>query len=118
MSDQWSPSPAAPGPSPSPADASVMTPAPTPAATSEREAAPRQAPEPAADPDPTGVVDELAVLDELEADLAAVEQAIESLERVSAEGLVGDEAATRIAAAVSVERFGAGVAEGSWGSDA
>lgn len=92
MSDQWSPSPAVPAPE----QTAVQT----------------------ADPDPSGVDDELAVLDELEADLAAVEQAIESLERVSAEGLVGDEAATRIAAAVSVERFGAGVAEGSWGSDA
>ena len=56
-----------------------------------------------ADVDP--VRDELAVLDELEADLVAVEQAIESLERVSSEGLDGAEAAERIAAAVSVERF-------------
>jgi hypothetical protein len=95
MSDQWSPSPAVADPSPSAAEA----PAP-------------------ADPDPSGVVDELAVLDELEADLAAVEQAIESLERVSVEGLVGDEAATRIAAAVSVERFGAGAAERAPGADA
>ena len=50
--------------------------------------------------------DELVVLDQLEADLSAVEQAIESLERVTAEGLGGDAAASRIAAAVSVERFG------------
>ena len=49
--------------------------------------------------------EELAVLDGLEADLVAVEQAVESLERVSSEGLGGAEAATRIAAAVSVERF-------------
>jgi hypothetical protein len=88
MSDQWSPSPAVP------------------------------APEQTADPDPSGVDDELAVLDELEADLAAVEQAIESLERVSVEGLVGDEAASRIAAAVSVERFGVGAAEAAPGADA
>lgn len=88
MNDQWSPSPAMP------------------------------TPEQTADPEPSGVDDELAVLDELEADLAAVEQAIESLERVSVEGLVGDEAATRIAAAVSVERFGAGATAGPQGADA
>jgi hypothetical protein len=46
------------------------------------------------------------VLDRLEADLSAVEQAIESLEQVSTEGLVGEAAALRIAAAVSTERFG------------
>jgi len=56
--------------------------------------------------DSISVRDELAVLDDLEADLVAVEQAIESLERVSSEGLDGAEAATRIAAAVSVDRFG------------
>lgn len=53
-----------------------------------------------------GVLDELAVLDQLESDLTAVEQAIASLERVATEGLGGEDAATQIAAAVSVERFG------------
>jgi hypothetical protein len=60
---------------------------------------------PAVDPG----ADELVVLDRLEADLSAVEQAIESLEQVSTEGLVGEAAALRIAAAVSTERFGPGV---------
>ena len=55
-----------------------------------------------------GGADELEVLDRLEADLSAVEQAIESLEQVSTEGLVGEAAARRIAAAVSVDRFGPG----------
>lgn len=59
---------------------------------------------PAVDP----AADELVVLDRLEADLSAVEQAIESLEQVSTEGLVGEAAARRIAAAVSTERFGPG----------
>ena len=57
--------------------------------------------------DATVASDELAVLDQLEADLTAVEQAMESLERVASEGLGGDDAAAQIAAAVSVERFGA-----------
>lgn len=69
----------------------------------------------AAGPDSTAVAavdtgaDELAVLDGLEADLSAVEQAIESLEQVSTEGLIGEAAALHIAAAVSTERFGPGV---------
>lgn len=50
--------------------------------------------------------DELAVVDQLEADLSAVEQAIESLERVATEGLGGEQAAAQISAAVSHERFG------------
>lgn len=81
MTAPWSPRPDA-------APASAEQPATTP---------PPQVPEP---------VDELAVLDQLEADLSAVEQAIESLEQVSTEGLVGEAAARRIAAAVSTERFG------------
>ncbi len=67
---------------------------------------PAPAPEPPHSAD--AVLDELAVLDQLEADLAAVEQAVESLERVTAEGVGGSDAAEQIAAAVSVERFGAG----------
>lgn len=67
---------------------------------------------PAAETDPAGPShpaepDELVVLDGLEADLAAVEQAIESLERVAAEGVGGEDAARQIGAAVSAERFGA-----------
>lgn len=50
--------------------------------------------------------DELAVLDSLEADLVAVEQAIDSLDRVTGEGLGGDAAAVQIDAIVSVGRFG------------
>jgi hypothetical protein len=99
MSDQWSPTPDVP------AQAAV-------------DAAPADGPSGALDGLSDGaadvaagaseVADEVAVLDELEGDLSAVEQAIESLERVSVEGLVGDEAAARIAAAVSIDRFGAG----------
>jgi hypothetical protein len=65
------------------------------------------APEAPAAEAPSAPSDELAVLDQLEADLTAVELAIESLERVASEGLGGDDAAAQIAAAVSVERFGA-----------
>jgi hypothetical protein len=52
------------------------------------------------------VPDETALLDQLEADLAAVELAIESLERVATDGRGGEDAASQIAAAVSVDRFG------------
>lgn len=51
--------------------------------------------------------DELVVLDGLEADLVAVEHAIERLDAISAEGPDGPDAAARIAAAVPDERFGA-----------
>ncbi len=57
------------------------------------------------DPEQSGD-DELAVLDALESDLVAVEQAIESLDRVSGEGLDGEQAAAQISAIVSPERFG------------
>jgi hypothetical protein len=60
------------------------------------------APAPAVDqPD-----DELVVLDQLEADLAAVEQAITTLEQVASDGIGGEQAAAQIAAAVSADRFG------------
>ncbi|MEI2700658.1 MAG: hypothetical protein V9E94_20810 [Microthrixaceae bacterium] len=49
--------------------------------------------------------DELAVLDALESDLVAVEQAIESLDRVSSEGHGGESAAAQITAIVSPQRF-------------
>ena len=65
------------------------------------------APDAPASEAPPAASDELAVLDQLEADLTAVELAIESLERVASEGLGGDDAAAQIAAAVSVERFAA-----------
>jgi hypothetical protein len=71
---------------------------------------PESAPAPTTAPttaDATVAPDELAVLDQLEADLSAVERAVESLERVASEGFGGDDAAAQIAAAVSVERFGA-----------
>ena len=57
--------------------------------------------------------DELAVLDSLEADLAAVEQAIATLEQVASDGIGGEQAAAQIAAAVSAERFGSGSSEPS-----
>lgn len=99
MTAPWSPRPASdshPVPEPAPAAAPDHVPDP-PAqdATSEPTAQ-----------DAGGVLDELAVLDQLESDLTAVEQAIASLERVATEGLGGEDAATQIAAAVSVERFG------------
>lgn len=50
--------------------------------------------------------DELAILDQLEADLAAVEQAITTLEQIATEESVGESAAVHIAAAVPQERFG------------
>jgi hypothetical protein len=53
-----------------------------------------------------GVQDEIAVLDQLESDLAAVEQAIERLDHITAEDVEGEIAAARIDAAVSAERFG------------
>lgn len=52
-------------------------------------------------------VDELAVLDGLEADLAAVERAIERLDAIASEGLDGPEARERILAAVPDDRFAA-----------
>jgi len=51
-------------------------------------------------------VDEMAVLDQLEADLTAVEQAITTLDTISSDGVGGEQAAAQIAAAVSAERFG------------
>ena len=66
------------------------TPAPTPDATHDAPAA----------------QDELVVLDGLEADLSAVEQAIASLEQISVDGVGGEAAANRIAAAVPLDRFG------------
>ena len=75
-------------------------------------------PEPASDPttEPaTGAagpaeapVDDDAVLDQLEADLTAVEHAISTLDRVTAEGEGGESAANQIAVAVSAARFGVG----------
>lgn len=61
---------------------------------------------PAPTPDAPAAEDELVVLDGLEADLSAVEQAIASLEQISVEGVGGEVAAARIAAAVPLDRFG------------
>ncbi len=52
--------------------------------------------------------DDDAVLDQLEADLTAVEHAISTLDRVTAEGEGGESAANQIAVAVSAARFGVG----------
>lgn len=74
------------------------TPATTPATSPDAAPAPT--------PDAPAAEDELAVLDGLEADLSAVEQAIASLEQISVEGVGGEVAAARIAAAVPLDRFG------------
>lgn len=50
------------------------------------------------------------LLDQLEADLAAVDTAIETIERIAAEGTGGERAAAEIRAAVSPERFDPGPA--------
>jgi hypothetical protein len=55
--------------------------------------------------------DEMALLDGLEQDLAAVETAIATIDRIATEGTVGEQSAAEIAAAVSPERFGLGDAE-------
>ena len=57
------------------------------------------------------LVDDDAVLDQLEADLTAVEHAISTLDRVTAEGEGGESAANQIAVAVSAARFGVGPAD-------
>ena len=49
---------------------------------------------------------DMALLDQLEADLVAVDTAIETIERIAAEGSGGEHAAAEILAAVSEERFG------------
>lgn len=46
-----------------------------------------------------------AVLEQLESDLASVEQAIERLEQITAAGIGGEQAAARIEDAVPSERF-------------
>ncbi|CAB5061683.1 MAG: hypothetical protein F2942_01295 [Actinobacteria bacterium] len=56
-------------------------------------------------PDSAADQDELAALDQLEADLAAVEQAITTLEQISTDGSLGDSAASQIATAVPQGRF-------------
>ncbi|KLR62308.1 hypothetical protein IMCC26207_104158 [Actinobacteria bacterium IMCC26207] len=56
-------------------------------------------------PDLAADQDELAALDQLEADLAAVEQAITTLEQISTDGSLGDSAASQIATAVPQDRF-------------
>ncbi|HTO01771.1 MAG TPA: hypothetical protein VL068_13960, partial [Microthrixaceae bacterium] len=50
--------------------------------------------------------DEVVELDALESDMAAVEQAITTLDEISARGVGGELAANEIAAAVSKDRFG------------
>ena len=57
-------------------------------------------------PGEPAVADDEAVLDQLEADLTAVEHAIATLDRVTAEGEGGEAAAQQIAVAVSAARFG------------
>lgn len=50
--------------------------------------------------------DEVVDLDALESDMAAVEQAISTLDEISSRGVGGESAAKEIAAAVSKDRFG------------
>lgn len=81
---------------PQPSDESAAAIAsPTPAATL-----------PPTVPETPAVTDELAILDQLEADMTAVEQAITTLDRISADGVSGDQVGAEIAAAVSAARFG------------
>ena len=49
---------------------------------------------------------DMALLDQLEADLVAVDTAIETIERIAADGSGGEHAAAEILAAVREERFG------------
>lgn len=63
------------------------------------------APDVPSTPDLAADQDELAALDQLEADLAAVEQAITTLEQISTDGSLGDSAASQIATAVPQDRF-------------
>lgn len=51
-------------------------------------------------------LDEAALLDQLESDLAAVETAIASIEQIATDSVGGERAAAEIRAAVSAERFG------------
>lgn len=53
-----------------------------------------------------GELDEAALLDQLESDLAAVETAIASIEQIATDSVGGERAAAEIRAAVSAERFG------------
>jgi hypothetical protein len=55
--------------------------------------------------------DEMVLLDGLEQDLAAVETAIATIDRIATEGTGGEQSAAEIGAAVSPERFGLGDAE-------
>lgn len=52
------------------------------------------------------LADEFEELDGLESDMAAVEQAIATLDQISGRGVGGELAASEISAAVSRERFG------------
>jgi hypothetical protein len=66
------------------------------------------APDPApsaGEPEPADHADD-RLLDQLEADLAAVQSAIETIDRVAAEDLPGSVVADQITAVVSAERFG------------
>ena len=63
------------------------------------------APDVPSTPDSAADQDELAALGQLEADLAAVEQAITTLEQISTDGSLGDSAASQIATAVPQDRF-------------
>jgi hypothetical protein len=56
-------------------------------------------------PEPADHADD-RLLDQLEADLAAVQSAIETIDRVAAEDLPGSVVADQITAVVSAERFG------------
>lgn len=56
----------------------------------------------AAAPGSAPAVDELAVLEQLESDLAAVETAIATIDQIGAGGMGGEQAATEIAAAVGL----------------
>ena len=96
---------------PSPDAANQGWQAPEPAGTPQSSADPQDDPsEPSRTTEPDDVaeveLDEAALLDQLESDLAAVETAIASIEQIATDSVGGDQAAAEIRAAVSAERFG------------
>ena len=75
---------------------------PEPVGTSQAPSGPQDRSEPG----PATELDEAALLDQLESDLAAVETAIAAVEQIATDAVGGDQAAAEIRAAVSAERFG------------
>lgn len=92
-------------PEPRTDEAAPSDPAPEPA---QAHTAQPRVPQPDTAPEPAGATDAAhrpEVLEALEADLAAVEEALATLDRITADGGDGAAAAAQVAAVVSVERF-------------